>query len=137
MSINDIPSHRNSAFILAGGKSVRMGTDKGLVDFKGKPMIKHLIEIVQPLFSDVIIISNNEAYQKFGLPVLKDRIKDLGPIGGLLTGLKYTNTDWNFFIACDLPFVQTKVINLLNDETYTITGWSHCVHFLIKTASLS
>lgn len=102
-----------TAFILAGGKSSRMGEDKGVMIFKGKPLVLHLIELLKPVFHEVQIITNNEAYSKFGLTIRKDIIKDKGPLAGIYAGLTYSETPWNFFVACDMPFISIKVIDHL------------------------
>ncbi len=102
-----------TAFILAGGKSSRMGEDKGLMIFEGKPLVLHLIDKLKPVFHEVQIITNNEAYSKFGLTIRKDIIKDKGPLAGIYAGLNCSETPWNFFVACDMPFISTKVIDHL------------------------
>ena len=60
---------KRTAIILAGGKSSRMGEDKGLMLFEGKTMIQYIIDTIQPLVDDVIIISNQTGYGIFGFPV--------------------------------------------------------------------
>ncbi len=81
-----------TGIILAGGKSSRMGEDKGLVLLNGKPMIQYVIEALKGVVSDIIIISNNASYNKFGIPVYPDIIKDKGPVGGIFTGLHHSKT---------------------------------------------
>lgn len=105
------------AFVLCGGKSSRMGTDKGLALYHGKEMVRHLIDVLEPLFSEVVLIANNPAYTKFGLPVYHDLICGTGPMGGIFTGLKNSDSSWNFFIACDMPFMSDRVIGKLQNET--------------------
>ena len=102
-----------TAIILSGGKSSRMGTDKGLVLFNGKELVKYAAGLVDPIFYDAFIVANDPAYMKFELPVYEDLIVDTGPIGGIFTGLTYSTTAWNFFIACDMPFMTTNVIEKL------------------------
>src|SRR5688572_33465590 len=102
-----------TAFILAGGKSSRMGTDKGLVPFRGKEMIRWSIDLLQPIFNDVYLVANRPEYAKFGLPVLSDMLHEKGPIGGIYTALTSSNTTWNFIMACDMPFMNNQVIHKL------------------------
>ncbi len=109
--------NRERAFVLCGGKSSRMGTDKGLALYRGKEMVCHVIDVLQPLFSEVVLIANNPAYTKFGLPVFHDLISGTGPMGGIYTGLINSDTPWNFFIACDMPFITDRVIGKLQNET--------------------
>lgn len=100
-------------FILAGGKSKRMGTDKGLVKFKGNPMISHIIEILDKLNLKTSIVSSNEEYLKFGKPVYKDVIPNKGPLGGLYTALEYSQAPMVLLLACDMPSINRKGIQSL------------------------
>ena len=99
-----------TGIILAGGKSSRMGEDKGLVMLNGKPMVQYIIEVLKEVVSDIIIISNNESYTKFGIPVYADIIKDKGPVGGIYTGLYNSTTELNFCISCDVPMISSDFI---------------------------
>lgn len=99
-----------NGYILAGGKSSRMGTDKGLILFEGKAMIQYVIEQMQPLFSNLVIVSNNPEYEKFGLEVIPDLIKNIGPAGGIYTALSHSDTKLNFIVSCDMPFITQETI---------------------------
>lgn len=108
--------NNTTAFILAGGNSSRMGTDKGVLLFRGKPLVQHVIDELSKVFSEIVIVSNNPDYTQFGLEVIPDTIKGVGPLGGILSGLKYSNSQWNFFTACDMPFISEKLIRSLNAD---------------------
>ncbi len=103
-----------TAFLLAGGKSTRMGTDKGMALLHGKEMAVHMTTLLQKVFQDVIIIANHPDYSAFHLPVYDDLLIDKGPLGGIYTGLTYSNTPWNFFIACDMPYMRSEIIESLS-----------------------
>ena len=79
-----------TGIILAGGKSSRMGTDKGFVIYKNKAFIQHIIEAINPLVDDIIIISNNPDYDVFRLKRFDDIIENAGPLAGVYTGLHFT-----------------------------------------------
>tara|TARA_R100001369_G_scaffold36196_1_gene61524 strand:- start:17094 stop:17684 length:591 start_codon:yes stop_codon:yes gene_type:complete len=100
-------------FILAGGKSRRMGSDKGLVNFKGEPMISHIIRVLEKLNMPSSIISTNNEYMKFGKPVHKDVIPDKGPLGGLFTALEFSNSPMIILLACDMPSINSEALNRL------------------------
>ena len=102
-----------AAYILAGGKSIRMGQDKGFVSIAGKPMILHVIELLEQFFSDIRIITNNQEYEIFGKKLIPDIIEDKGPMGGVYTGLSHSEFDMSFFISCDMPFVSKDWLDLL------------------------
>ena len=102
-----------NGYILAGGKSSRMGIDKGLILFNGKVIIQHIIEQLQPLVSKLVIVSNNDEYEKFGIEVIADLIKDTGPAAGIYTALSHTNKNLNFIVSCDMPFINTNNIEFI------------------------
>ena len=107
-----------NGYILAGGKSLRMGEDKGLMLLKGKPMIAHVIEQLKPAVQKVFIVSNNKAYEQFGLEVICDLVTDIGPAGGILTALSKTDSKYNFICSCDMPFIQIDAINFLIEHSF-------------------
>lgn len=102
-----------NGYILAGGKSSRMGTDKGLMLFKGKAIIEYVIEQLQPAVNKVTIVSNNPEYEKFGFEVIADLIKETGPAGGIYTALNHTDTALNFIVSCDMPFISKEAIEFM------------------------
>ena len=102
-----------NGYILAGGKSSRMGTDKGLLIFKEKAIIEYVIEQLQPAVNRLTIVSNNPEYKKFGFSVIADLIKEIGPAGGIYTALNHTDTGFNFVVSCDMPFVTRAAIEFI------------------------
>lgn len=109
----DTKIKNTNGYILAGGKSSRMGTDKGLLLFEGKAMIQYVIEQMLPIFDKLVIVSNNPEYEKFGLEVIPDLIKDIGPAGGIYTALKHSETKLNFMVSCDMPFVNKEAVDFV------------------------
>lgn len=109
--------------ILAGGKSSRMGTDKGLMLINGKPMLQHIIVAVAAISNNIIIVSNKSAYQQFGCPVVKDEVKNAGPLAGIFSGLKFANTAKNIVLSCDVPFVNEQLVSFLieNSKNFDVT----------------
>lgn len=101
-----------SAVILAGGKNTRMkGKDKAFLLIRGKPVIERTVSNLQKIFKDIVIVTNSPAkYSKFKVKVVKDRIRGLGPLGGIYTGLCNIKNEAAFFIACDMPFLHNGII---------------------------
>lgn len=95
--------------ILSGGKSSRMGKDKGLMNFKGKPMMSYAISFFQSLTDNIIISTNDERYRKFGYKLIADSIPDLGPIGGFYSVIKKVESEYYFITACDMPYLSFKI----------------------------
>jgi molybdopterin-guanine dinucleotide biosynthesis protein A len=104
-----------TGIILSGGKSSRMGLEKGLVDFRGKPLITYAIEALKPIADTLIISANNrlDEYGQYGYEIFQDEIKEVGPIGGLYTVLKNSKTEINLVLSCDMPFVTTELLEYL------------------------
>jgi molybdenum cofactor guanylyltransferase len=102
-----------TGIVLAGGKSSRMGADKGLMDYKGKKLIEYPLNLLTVFCSEIIISSNNDAYLQFGYTVVHDEIEDSGPAGGLAAALKASSNEWNLVLSCDVPFVDQETIQYL------------------------
>jgi molybdopterin-guanine dinucleotide biosynthesis protein A len=100
------------AFVLAGGKSSRMGSEKGLVNFLGKKMIEHVLDSLKDLCC-INIISDNQEYLQFGNNVYPDIYKNCGPLGGIHSALYNSNSDWNIVLSCDLPLVTSDFLLFL------------------------
>ena len=128
-----------TGIILAGGKSSRMGEDKGLVLLNGKPMIQYVIEALKEVVSEISIISNNESYHKFGVQVYSDIIKEKGPVGGIYTGLYHSTTELNFCISCDVPMISSDFIfwllNRSGNAFVTLPMYKDKVHQMIGVYS--
>ena len=117
-----------TGIVLAGGASSRMGKDKGLCDFNGKPLVSYAIDILKPLCDNIIISSNNiNDYQRFGLPVYEDVHKNIGPLGGIYTCLKKSSTIANLVVSCDTPFLISGVLKyvLENSVNYDVVAPKH------------
>ena len=117
--------NRITAIVLAGGKSQRMGTDKGLLDLNGKTFIQHICDALQPIVgSNILIISSNKEYDALGFSRVEDIIDNKGPVGGLYTGLKESKTKVNLVLSVDVPLVSTELLEWLiksHEETDMVT----------------
>ncbi len=102
--------------ILAGGQSSRMGREKGLVEFCGKPMIQWVLDALIPVVSDLVIVANDPSYQMFGYRVISDDFKEMGPVGGLCTGLRASRAEVNIVVGCDMPLLTTNLLQHLLDQ---------------------
>jgi molybdopterin-guanine dinucleotide biosynthesis protein A len=105
-----------SLSIQVGGKSSRMGQDKALLDFHGKPLIHHVLNRVSHLANEIFITANQpEKYRFLGLTIFPDIIPDIGPLGGIYTALKTAANPVVYIVACDLPFVNPKLLSRCQD----------------------
>jgi len=102
-----------SGFVLAGGKSSRMGRDKALMQVEGKPLVLRAAEILRPFVPEVTLLAPADWYGNLGFPVIADKWPDQGPMAAICTGLLSSTTEWNVFLACDLPMISQQFIQLL------------------------
>lgn len=105
-----------TGIVLAGGRSTRMGRDKGFVEYNGKPFIAHIIESLKPLVNEIVIVSDNEDYERFGHYRVNDHFKDMGPLAGLYSGLYHSKTEVNLVLSCDVPLVNEALLLKLIQE---------------------
>ena len=102
--------------IQAGGESRRMGRDKGLAPFLGRPLITRIIERLEPIASEIIVTTNHpEAYQFLGLPLFSDLMPGRGALGGLYTALSAATQPLAAVVACDMPFVRPELLAVQRD----------------------
>lgn len=99
-----------TGIILSGGKSSRMGREKGLCLLKEKPLIAFSIKALNNVCDSLIISANNRQYDSFGYPVVKDEIAGIGPAGGIYSCLKASGTDDNYIISSDTPMITPELI---------------------------
>ena len=103
--------------ILAGGLARRMNNqDKGLINYKGRPMVCYAIAALAAVADQSIINANRnqEQYQQFGLPVIADQTDSFdGPLAGVLTAMINTDADILVVMPCDSPLIKTEHLQKL------------------------
>ncbi|WP_298533659.1 molybdenum cofactor guanylyltransferase [uncultured Algibacter sp.] len=104
-----------TGIILAGGKSSRMGTDKGFLILNNKPFVQYSIDALRPLVSEIIIVSDISDYDILGLKRINDITKDAGPVAGISSGLEASKTEYNLILSCDIPLITSEVLQKLID----------------------
>ncbi len=97
--------------IQAGGQSSRMGEDKALKPFLGRPLIQRVIDRLSPIADEVIVTTNRPAdYGFLGLRLVSDLIPDRGALGGLHTAVASAGHPIVAVVACDMPFASPRLI---------------------------
>jgi len=110
-----------TGIILAGGKSSRMGSDKGFLSLNGSSFMSHIIKAVQPWVTNVLIVSNNSDYDVFNLKRVEDILEDSGPLAGLYSGLLHSETEHNLIVSCDVPLLNGVILKKLIEAFDTET----------------
>lgn len=102
-----------SGFILAGGKSNRMGTDKALLEVHSEPLLGRMKKLIYPFCNQVFISGSNPKYSGFDAPLIPDVFSECGPISGLYSCLKFSSSGWNLIVSVDSPFVNEELFSFL------------------------
>ena len=102
-----------TAFVLAGGKSRRMGQDKALLQYQGHYLVEYPIRVLRQITQDVRIVGDSAKYSFLGLPVVPDSVESKGPLSGIYSALKISPSDYNLFLACDMPLMRAEFFSLL------------------------
>ncbi len=97
--------------ILTGGKSTRMGEDKSLVTFMGRPLITCVIDRLEQLAHEIILIGQESPlYRTLGFRMAPDLVVDKGPLGGLYTALVHAEQPLIVVVGCDMPFASIELL---------------------------
>jgi len=107
----ETPSLPLTALVLCGGKSERMGRPKAFLPYQGTTMVGYILSTVRNLFTEVFLVTNEpELYEDLGVDVVKDILPHRGPLGAILSGLLVANNQHSFVFACDMPFIDKKLV---------------------------
>jgi molybdopterin-guanine dinucleotide biosynthesis protein A len=99
--------------VLAGGKSSRMGSNKALLPFGRVPLIEHVAGILTTIFERVVLsVASPDDFSQIALPRIVDHYPETGPIGGITSVLE-SGESKIFCAACDMPFLNPKLIKFL------------------------
>jgi molybdopterin-guanine dinucleotide biosynthesis protein A len=101
-----------TAFILAGGKSSRMGSDKSFVQLGGETLLAKALKLARVVTEEVRIVGDAGKFTAFGR-VVEDVYRNQGPMGGIHAALSGSSTDLNLILAVDLPFVEANFLQYL------------------------
>ena len=102
-----------AGFVLAGGRSSRMGRDKALLPFKGRTLVEHIAAAVSLVTGDVSLVAGPGRYHNLGYPVVADVFPACGPLSGIHAALTASRAEWNLIVACDMPEVTAEFLELL------------------------
>jgi molybdopterin-guanine dinucleotide biosynthesis protein A len=101
-----------TAFVLAGGKSSRMGSDKAFLHLGDETLLSRALKVAGAVTEDVRIVGDAKKFSAFGR-VVEDVYRDRGPLGGIHGALSSSATELNLMLAVDQPFVTVDFLEYL------------------------
>jgi molybdopterin-guanine dinucleotide biosynthesis protein A len=97
-------------YVLAGGKSSRMGRNKALLELAGKPLVLHAVRKLQRTCTAVSILGGNSELEAYA-PLVRDLRNGCGPMAGIEAALRSSKYDWNLILPVDVPFLPTFLLS--------------------------
>jgi molybdenum cofactor guanylyltransferase len=116
-----------AGYVLAGGNSTRMGTDKALLRTGGVAMVQRIAGIVQHAAGSATLIGDPEKYRSLGFPVVADLRPGFGPLGGMEAALSHTDCEWNLIAACDLAALRADFLATLCAQAGRLDARADCL----------
>jgi molybdenum cofactor guanylyltransferase len=101
-----------AGFVLAGGRSSRMGQEKALLTLGGESLVKRGVRKLKEICAEVAIAGGSEDLARFGR-VIPDKSPGCGPLGGIVSALEQSSFEWNLFLPVDAPFVPVSALKAL------------------------
>jgi len=102
-----------NGFVLAGGRSSRMAVDKARLTIGGQPLLLRAVNTLKLCLDSVTVVGDGACYDFLHEPTIPDHWPGEGPLAAILTGLEHSTSAWNIFLACDMPLVSGRLIELL------------------------
>jgi molybdopterin-guanine dinucleotide biosynthesis protein A len=103
-------------FVLAGGASRRMGRDKAKLALEGKTLLERQVRLLQAVCGRVGVVGPREFYSGLEIPVFPDEYPRRGPLGGIHSGLLHSRSEYNLFLACDMPYLEVRFLGWLVEQ---------------------
>ena len=110
-----MPRNDITGFILAGGQSRRMGTDKAQLPWGSGTLLTHAIETLDQIASSVVLVGGSNAVVP-EVTLLLDHFSDRGPIAGIHAALSDSKTEWNLVLAVDMPLVTPALLSFIAES---------------------
>ena len=101
-----------AAFILTGGRSSRMGSDKAFLNFGAQTLVERALSIAATVCPQVAIVGDPAKFSRFGAAI-EDVFRDAGPLAGIHAALLRTSAELNLMLAVDMPFVSPELLAFL------------------------
>jgi molybdenum cofactor guanylyltransferase len=107
-------SEQFGGYVLAGGRSSRMGRDKAMLEIDGVTMIDRAIDLIRGVGIEPVVVGRTgKTDRSLRASVIDDDWPGAGPLGGIATALRDSQAPWNLLIACDMPYLTAEWLEFL------------------------
>jgi molybdopterin-guanine dinucleotide biosynthesis protein A len=113
MSLESGFTVNESAIVLCGGRSARMGRDKAALPFGPETLLARVVRVVQTVADDVVVLGHTMQSMPENVRVVTDPVEGLGPLAGLATGLAAVHGERALLLACDMPLLAPALLRRL------------------------
>jgi molybdopterin-guanine dinucleotide biosynthesis protein A len=128
---------KSSAIILAGGVSSRIGEEKGLLELRGKPLVKHVLNKTKNIVDEIFVVVHTKVQaEKYArvlgreANIIVDKVDLRSPLVGALTGFEKACSEYSLLLSCDTPLISEDVLRLLLElsinKSAAIPRWPNC-----------
>lgn len=133
-----------AGFVLAGGRSSRMGEDKALVEVAGRPLVAYAVHVLRGAGLEPRIAGGRPDLNEFA-PVIADLDPGLGPLGGVVSALENTRQKWAVFLSVDTPLMAPELVAFLVRDAQmtgaaitlsTVNGFAETFPAVVRTEML-
>jgi molybdenum cofactor guanylyltransferase len=114
-----------AGFVLAGGRSSRMGSDKALLPFKGATLVEYVAAQVHQAAGNVTLVADPARNSYLSYPVITDIYPARGTLSGIHAALAASDAEWNLIVACDMPDVSASLLTSILERAES--GTAHAV----------
>lgn len=111
-----------TGFVLAGGESRRMGTDKVCLRLGRERLVDWQIHLLRTVCGAVAVIGPAARLVDTGVQVYEDEIPGKGPLGGIHAGLRRARTEFSLFLGCDMPLMEARFLRYLCRQAMATTA---------------
>jgi molybdopterin-guanine dinucleotide biosynthesis protein A len=125
-----------NGIVLAGGLSSRMGSDKASLPWGDSDLLHTVLQQLAPVCDTIVVVTNRPRdIQMPGVLAVADHYQQCGPLAGIQAGLQASGADYNFIVACDMPFLSSTAITYIGQAAIGyeaavpfVDGYFHPLH---------
>ncbi|MGE5323818.1 MAG: molybdenum cofactor guanylyltransferase [Actinomycetota bacterium] len=114
-----MPRNDITGFVLAGGKSTRMGRDKAALLLDGRTLLEHALATLGQVCREAVILGSRQLYGGYSAKVVEDIFPGCGPLSGIHAALSHSGTEFNLIIAVDTPFLSAEFLSFMAERAVT------------------